>query len=511
VPAAATSWPRDEVAPPPPWANGSWRPTNTPILDRFRPIRTAAPKPLLLVLIVNAVTFLELRLYLPQAGPAGLLLGLYASVVWALPVGITSLAACGALLAARDMRAFAQLSPPRPVSGLVIVQIPTIGRHDVIPALSRVVESFETYMPRSFTRWRVDVVAEESCEASAELERLASPNVRILYVPARYRTAHGAQRKARANQWVNELRQRVGEARSDVWVLHMDDDTGIGPDTPPAVARVINENPVHRPQRADLAQGVLTYPRAFARRPWPWLADAIRPGSDVSLFRASTGGGRPFIGVHGELLLVRASTEAAIGWDFGRHLSITEDANFALLYASTRRVSRSTWFPARCYGSSPETMRDLVAQRCRWSRGLLHVVFNRSIPLRSRALLGYALTAWLLGPFQHFALLLAVGALIGHANTSPLLPALTIVWAWNMGVVVWIYAEGLRCNARASGHRHVPLRYWLALLAIPAFTLVEGWAGFRGLIHFVRDRRGRGDAELFHVIPKTHNGAAIAS
>jgi hypothetical protein len=43
------------------------------------------------------------------------------------------------------------------------------------------------------------------------------------------------------------------------------------------------------------------------------------------------------------------------------------------------------------------------------------------------------------------------------------------------------------------------------------FTLVEGWAGFRGLIELARDRLGRGDAELFHVIPKSYEGEAIAS
>jgi egghead protein (zeste-white 4 protein) len=481
-----------------------------PGLGAFEPAPVVAPHPLLLLLLVELVMAFELRLYSPQDGAGGVLVGLYASVVWTLPLGITCMAAYGALLTARDVRRHERLRPPTPVEELVIVQIPTIARRDVLPALSRVVASFEEYMPAYFRHWRVDIVAEESCDTKRELVAMASPNVRILYVQSRYRTPNGTERKARANQWMNELRERVGEARADVWVLHMDDDTGIGPDTPPAMARVINDNPVHRPNRVDLAQGVLTYPRGFALRFWPWVADAIRPGSDLSLFRLSTGRGRPFIGAHGELLLVRASTEGRIGWDFGRHLSITEDANFALLFAGLPEC-RSAWFPARSYGSSPESFRDLSIQRRRWSRGLMHVVLNRRIPWRRRLLLGYALTAWLLGPLQHFAFVLGIGALIGHTNSSPLVRDLAFLWSWNMGVVIWMYVEGMRWNVRASGLTRVPLRYWLGLLAVPVFTLVEGWAGFRGVIEFARDRLGRGDAELFHVIPKSHDGTAEAA
>ena len=44
-----------------------------------------------------------------------------------------------------------------------------------------------------------------------------------------------------------------------------------------------------------------------------WLADAVRPASDVSVFAISTGRGTPRAGLHGELLLVRASVEATIG------------------------------------------------------------------------------------------------------------------------------------------------------------------------------------------------------
>jgi beta-1,4-mannosyltransferase len=472
----------------------------------FAPRPLAPPRPAVLAVLVLLVATAELGLYFPQRGELGFLVSLYASIVWSLPIGITALIAWGAYLASRNMRRETNGSDLTPVDELVIVQIPTIGRHDVIPALTRVVESMEREMPAHYPHWRVDVVAEQTSPAKADLEALASENVRVLYVPSVYRTPNGTERKARANQWMNDLRVAEAEARADVWVLHMDDDTGVGPDTPPAIARVIHDNPPGFRNSADLAQGVLTYPRQYVSRFWPWLADAIRPGSDLSLFYLSTDSGSPFIGAHGELLLVRASTEAEIGWDFGRNLSITEDANFALIFGgmSTRR---STWFPARCYGSSPERIRDLVAQRQRWARGLLHVAGNRELPRRARLILLYAMLAWFMGPFQHVVTVVAVAILVGNPNTSPLSRELLLLWAFNMSVVLWMYVEGLRANVHASGFRGVPRKYWLALLAIPWLTLVEGWAAVNGMVDFAKDRLGLHRGELFHVIAKTHDGS----
>ena len=333
---------------------------------------------------------------------------------------------------------------------LLIVQVPTIGRTDVMPALRRVVESMEAAIPANFTRWRVDVVAEESSEARDELEALNSENVRVLYVPGDYTTPNGTQAKARANCWLDELRQQEGESREDVWVLHMDDDTAIGPDTAEQIARFINANPTGQRRNKLLAQGVLTYPRQFSSNGVAWLADAVRPGSDLSVFRLWTGGGRPLLGAHGELLLVRADVESGVGWDYGRSLSITEDANFALLFA-TRHPGRSAWLAARCYGSSPESFADLVKQRKRWARGLLHVAGNRAVPLRNRLLLKYALASWVLGPLQHVFVVLVVSALLGLRYTAPVQPWILGPWALNLGVGLWMYVEGLRANAHASG------------------------------------------------------------
>ena len=127
-----------------------------------------------------------------------------------------------------------------------------------------------------------------------------------------------------------------------------------------------------------LAQGVLTYPRELGVSRVLWLADAIRPAGDVSMFAATTGTGTPRAGLHGELLLVRASVEAEIGWDFGPR-TVVEDARFALEFAR-RHPGCSDWFPGRCFGATPATAEAFVVQRERWARGLIELACNRALP-----------------------------------------------------------------------------------------------------------------------------------
>jgi beta-1,4-mannosyltransferase len=369
----------------------------------------------------------------------------------------------------------------------LIVVLATIGRHDILPALERSVTSYLTYLPRCFPRLRIDIVIDEGCEAASRIARLAagSDKIRLVTVPMRYRTANGTRFKARASQYSHELRIREHEDRDDVWVLHMDDDTGVGPDTGPAMAQFIEEQFQAGPDGKHMAQGILTYPREYARNRLTWLADSARPAEDVARFSAFTGSGTPRAGVHGELLLVRASIEATIGWDFGPR-SIVEDAQFALIF-SARYAGRSAWFSGRCYGASPATFRDFIHQRERWSWGLAALVFNRSLQLRNRLLLGYSVMSWVVGPIQNVGVIMLVAILVGDASTSPVTLFVVPLWALNMAYVIWMYWEGLRVNAGVSnGGRRKWWEPWAVVLLIPVFGLMEGFGGLRGFVKFVR-------------------------
>jgi beta-1,4-mannosyltransferase len=370
---------------------------------------------------------------------------------------------------------------------LLIVVVPTIGRHDVYPALERSVLSYIAYLPRNFPELRIDIVIEEGCEARDRIMRLAARSglIRLLTVPKKYSTPNGTRFKARANHYAHELRMKEREDQYDVWVLHMDDDTGVGPDTALAMARFIEEQFRAGPDARHMAQGILTYPREYAANRLTWLADSVRPADDVARFSAWTGSGTPRAGLHGELLLVRASIEAEIGWDFGPR-SIVEDAQFALIFCDLHK-GRSAWFGGRCYGASPATIRDFIRQRERWSWGLVGLVFNRSVRLRHRLLLGYSVASWVAGPFQNVGVVLLVGLLIADPNTSPVALFVLPLWVLNLAFIIWMYWEGLRLNAGVSARGR---RAWwepvVVIPLIPVFAMMEGLGGLRGFLKFAR-------------------------
>jgi egghead protein (zeste-white 4 protein) len=413
----------------------------------------------------------------------------YTTVVWTLPVLTSASGLAGAMLTAHRMRRKHQLpSVPAVVLELLVVVVPTIGRQDTFPALERAVHSYCRYLPDYFPRLRVDVVIEEACEARDRITALAfaNPLMRIVTVPRDYRTQNGTRFKARANQYAQALRLAEGEAADDVWVLHMDDDTGVGPDTAEALARFIGSQRLTGEHGLHLAQGVLAYPREYARSRLTWLADAVRPGCDISLFAAATGRGSPSAGLHGELLLVRASVEATIGWDFGPR-TIVEDAQFAM-YFCDRYPGRSDWFPGRSYGASPATVADFVRQRERWVWGLLELATRRSIPLRRRLPLLKNVVVWACGPIQHPAVILLAGALLGDMNTTPASVVVVPLWALNIAYCVWLYWEGLKINVLSSA---VPRRLWWEALClpmlIPLFSLLEIGGILLGVIRFLRN------------------------
>lgn len=461
----------------------------------------ATPRAWLIVALFGIIAVATTMTYKPSSTP---LLSLYLTIVWTLPVGMSMVVLVGAYKAARDIRISSQLATAKRINGQrLIIQLPTLGKASVIPSLARAIQSFEQFAPKYFKDWRVDLIGEANSEALADLWALESDHVRVILVPTEYSTANGTERKARANCYAVDMRYREGENRRNIWILHMDDDTGVGEDTMREIARMIRRNPPESPASRHFAQGVLTYPRQFAVNIWTWLADAVRPSSDLSIFRQMTGSGQPLIGAHGEFLLVRSSIEDKVGWDFGRYLSITEDAYFAIKFAS-QYPGRSEWLAARCYGASPATMSDLIVQRKRWARGLLHVARDRDLPLKSRMLMRYAMFSWMVGVFQHVIPVLLVAGLTSEFNTSPLMQGFSLAWALNMAVGVWFYVEGLRANAHASGMRRPALCHYFGLLLIPFFSLIEGIGGIKGFAAFLNDRFGpEGSVEdLFDVIDK---------
>ena len=426
-----------------------------------------------------------LRLLDPHTGP----IGWYTSVVWTLPIVLTVQGIAGGLYTRRlaTRRTETHVSGQVVCSESLIVVVPTIGREDTYVALTRVLTSFCTCLPRYFRYVRIDVVVEEGCDIGSELLRSQTSNqlVRIVTVPRDFRTPRGTRFKARAIQYAHLLRKREGEARGDVWILHMDDDTSVNPYTAAEIARFIECQRVAGDDGKHLAQGILAYPREFSRSRLTWYADAVRAGCDISFFPITTGRGMPRIGLHGELLLVRASVEAQIGWDFGPK-TIVEDAEFAMRFCDAY-PGRSAWFPACSYGASPANLTDFVKQRERWVWGLLTLLTQRSVSLRRRLLLLPTIALWVGAPFANPIVLISIGFLIGNADTTPVNMIIGSVWGINFGFYIWLYWEGFKINIYwSTEHRS---RWWEPILVIagtPVFAVMECLGIVSGLARFVR-------------------------
>lgn len=448
--------------------------------------RRYRPQLAIIVVAFPVTLFLTGWFALPTPG----LLGWLVSVCWTWPILANLIGFYGILRTRRQVRRMRRTYDEDAIvtcPDQLIVLVPTIARHDTYPALERSVLSFVASLPKCFPDFRVDIAIEEGSEARDRVFDLArrSARIRVVVVPKAYATPNGTRFKARANHYMHELRIAEAEARADVWVLHMDDDTGLAVDSAVAMAQFIEAQRAAGPEAKHLAQGILTYPRENSVNYLTWLADALRPADDVARFSALTGHGRPLLGLHGELLLIRASIEATIGWDFGPK-AIVEDAQLALVFARRYRGA-SAWFPGRCYGASPATVRDFVKQRERWSWGLVALSVNRSVPLRHRLLMLYCVLSWVIGPLQNVVFVVLLGLLLNDVNTSPVSLFLLPLWSFNLAFTIWQYWEGLRINARVSrnGRRrfHEPV---LILLLIPVLSLLEGIGGLRGFLKFVR-------------------------
>lgn len=425
-------------------------------------------------------------------------LGWGLTIVWCWPLANTLISIDGIARSRRALRAFWSAPLPSRQDDLVVITVPTIGKYQILPALRRSLASHASSFPAWFSNFRIDVVIDEGCEAAADIHQLvAGLNgvARVITVPANYCTPNGTRFKARANQYANELRQRDGTARPDVWILHMDDDTGTSAGTARALAAFVQAQRLAGPNACHLAQGVLTYPRQLAPNRFTWLADSVRPADDLSRFCSWTSTGTPMAGLHGELMFVRASVEAEIGWDFGPE-AIVEDAWFALVFAQ-RYTGRSSWLPGRCFGASPATVRDFIRQRERWARGLLHLCASSSFPIRVRLYIAYSLTTWVLGPLLNIVTVLVIEVLVLSLNGSPVAVPIVLIWALNTSYYIWCYSEGLRANVMASGRTRSWQDRIAVLVLLPAFSMVEGIAALMALLKF-----SGGQAPDFTVIAK---------
>ncbi|MHB8362464.1 MAG: glycosyltransferase family 2 protein [Patescibacteria group bacterium] len=410
----------------------------------------------------------------------------YVTLIWSLNVPLAVISFLGIVALKRY-----KVNPSRfsgTIDKKVIFIVPSVARLSVIPALKRVIDSIIEFAPLNLENFRIDIVVDEGSEGISILQEIygSSDLVRILVVPHGYSTTNGTKYKARANEYAMGIRASDGENCENTWVYHLDDDTSVRYDTIASIAEFISK----KGNELYLAQGVLTFPYERSDSAISRFADSIRPIDDLSKFYFFTGGGTPRMGLHGEHLLIRGDIEETIGWDFGSRVKV-EDAYFALFFAK-KYPGKSGFLNSATYGSSPSSVRDLVKQRRRWSSGLIHLISDKSIHLRDKKVLSYAVFIWLVGFAQNVWVVILVGLLIGQ-NTAPIFRGVVLLWSFNMAFQMWSYMEGVKINLGVSEKGGVIRKYLHMAMAIPGVFLIpviESIASLLGLIEFLLRKEG---------------------
>ena len=374
------------------------------------------------------------------------------------------------------------------ISNLIVFEIPTIGSHDVIGALTRVVNSIIAHAPNNLDNWRVDVVTEAHSTALNEIRELYrdQENVNIVVVPKDYQTKGGSINKSRALQYGLEYHMERGENNDKVWFFHLDDDASIGPDTVAAIAEHIKL----KGDKYYIAQGVLAFPHHLSKSLIAKFADSMRPTDDLTRFYFFTALLKtPLVGLHGENLLVRSDIEAQIGWDNGKR-PISDDSCFGLRF-SEKFPGKASFLPAFTYGASPSTVRDMLRQRRRWLVDLTNLGFYGPLPWKYRLIFIYSVLFWSSMITQNVILATMLLQFFHVIAFQLITPPMGVMWAFTFSFWIWFYWNGLHINNRVS---EKPTAFWKsALLMIPLFFLVIGplefIGGAWGLYAFVKNER----------------------
>jgi len=316
----------------------------------------------------------------------------------------------------------------------------TVATEDVRESLVSAIEHTQELFPE----YDLTVLIDEGAPLRSELESMGGD---LVVVPDEYDPE--AVAKGRAMQYF--VQTRVDE---DEWYAFLDDDNLVqGREFLFEIPRQAAEgnlvmNPVLLPRRGG---SVI-----------PFAIDHMRTLFDLTFFRTFTGLlGRPYAGLHGELLCARGDVLGAVGFD---RETIVEDFAFA---DELVRRGIGTW-QSRTTTSilSPRSLDDYFTQRTRWFLGKARWL-PRCSP-GTLAVTGVIQAVWLLGIFGGWlagGLWLVAGP---PAQVVYLGPAIV-----SSGLYGTVYLVGV---ARAGG-RHLP-----KALLLPVYATIEHLAPYYAML-----------------------------
>jgi egghead protein (zeste-white 4 protein) len=233
----------------------------------------------------------------------------------------------------------------------------------------------------NFSRYKIVVVADKEEGDEAIKEHLEKKGIIVVLCPSDYRT--NAIRKARALQYaVEHFYKRLG-AHENRWILHLDEESLICPQTLFSVCQFANSGKL-------LGEGPIFYPPELSRNPFSVVLDSVRASTCYFCVGTMTSG-RPPNHLHGSNLLVRMDVECEVGWAHGP--SVAEDQLFGA--RAFERYPKFGWHGGVIFESSPATLSSFLKQRKRWVVGTLQNF--RRLPSSVCKNITYRFTVWYCG------------------------------------------------------------------------------------------------------------------
>lgn len=220
----------------------------------------------------------------------------------------------------------------------------------VIPSVAdgrtmKVLRETVNVLRRRFPGYKVWIVVDEGHEVRLD-------GAETVVVPSDF---DGKPCKGRALEYFRRF-----YAKENVWYCFLDDDSY------PLDDSFLFEIPYYEERGYVAANGVLV-PRK-GKSKLCYVLDHLRYWDDLFIFRFNTGLlGRPYIGFHGELLIVHGAVLKKVNFSV---TSITEDFNFA---QKLLRLGYKTWQSrTRVSIKSPNNLKDFWKQRARWIKGIIY-------------------------------------------------------------------------------------------------------------------------------------------
>jgi egghead protein (zeste-white 4 protein) len=349
------------------------------------------------------------------------------------------------------------LDSAQPIQNLVSFRI--VSRGTNIEALTDTVRRCQKEMAKTpLFPYVIEVVTDTK---NVHLE-VPNVDVRCIEVPKDYRTENVSLYKARALHYAVEHSPLPDTA----WIVHLDEETQITSSGIKGICTMIQEEEASGALR--IGQGAILYHRKWNTYPFLTLADNVRTGDDFARFHFQHQLGVTVFGLHGSYIVVRNDIEKAIGFDFGPHGSITEDAFWALV--AMERSHRCRWVDGYLEEQSTQSVGDFIRQRRRWFQGLAKVALCAPVKLRWRLSLGLNTFLWALAPF---AALYTIGHLF-YGFSTPW--AIRLLANFSFSSFAVLYAMGLKANLDEYGITawHKRLGWYIAQVALlPIFSLME--------------------------------------